>query len=107
MRKKLLEFSILFVASCASSKLIPGANSVQIGKSSPNMDSYEYLGDVSCSYMGSFSSVSSIIISCRNDLKNETAKKSGTLVVIENEQLGSGDCLKCITMIGSAYKEKL
>ncbi len=107
MKKILLACCVLFVASCASSKLIPGANSVQVSKSSPNMDSYEYLGDVSCSYMGSFSSVSSIIMSCRNDLKNETAKKSGTLVVIENEQIGSGDCLKCITMIGSVYKEKL
>ena len=106
MKKLTLASLFIFLASCASTKLAPGAEQVHITKTMPDLDKYEIVGYVSCSYPGSFSSVVKIIESCRNDLRNQAAEKSGTIVVIENEQMGAAQCLKCITMVGSAYKKK-
>ncbi|WP_299943900.1 hypothetical protein [uncultured Microbulbifer sp.] len=106
MKKAILLGTIYFLTSCASTKLTSGAEQVRFTKGIPNADEYEYITDVSCSYTGSFSSILDIIKSCRNDMKNQAAQQAGTLVFIENEQMGSGNCLKCIYMVGSAYRKK-
>ena len=87
-------------------KIHPGAETVRFTKSTPDPEKYQYLGDVSCYHESLFSSATDRIKSCRNDLKNQAFQLSGTLVFIENEQLGAGACAICITMVGSAYKKK-
>lgn len=88
-------------------KLESDATEVRIQKQAPAIADYESLGEVFCEFGANFVVVTNNVRACRNDLKNQAHRLGATLVVVETEILGTSGCGNCVSMFGTAYKEKI
>jgi hypothetical protein len=93
-------------------QLTPSGRDVQLVTAiSPDLlDAYRELGVVSCSRGESLMpfgrSLETNIVQCQNELRNKTGGLGGDVVYVTSQQLGHGDCGRCVTMIGTAYRRR-
>ncbi|MFA0812570.1 hypothetical protein [Microbulbifer epialgicus] len=109
---------VMVLSSCATVELTDAGRDIQIVQqiSISDLDRYYEIGEVACNFGFNARSAITNIKQCRTELKNQAAQLGGHVVVIEHQQLGTGGgatygkgysgCPNCISMVGTAYKEK-
>ncbi|WP_444920410.1 hypothetical protein ACJJID_16430 [Microbulbifer sp. CnH-101-G] len=116
--KLLLITFAAMLSSCATVELTDGGRDIRVVQqiSVSDLDKYYDVGEVACSFGFNAKTAITNIKQCRIDLKNQAALLGGDVVVIEHQQLGTGaatyaqgysGCGNCISMVGTAYKEKV
>jgi hypothetical protein len=92
--------------ACATLQLTPQGRAVQLLSTAPAdlASTYTELGTVTCSRGSNARKAETNIVQCQNELRNTTAEMGGDLVVVTSQQLGTGDCANCITLVGTAYR---
>lgn len=121
MKKIFLIFMLLltttFTTHCATApKLNKDAGQIQVVPTLDNLDSYDYLGDVSCYHGYNAKDPRTNMDWCKIDLRNQALTMGASHVLLTSQQLGQSGvgygnnsiagCPNCITMSGSAYKRK-
>lgn len=100
--------SALAFVSCATAVLLneSGRSVSVVGtRYTPNLEAYEPVGSVGASCNGGLSRKANLE-SCQNEIRNDAAKKGGSLVVVEEQILGRWWCDACVKIKGTVYRRR-
>lgn len=93
---------------CATLQLTPEGKQVDLVTAPPPdlLTHYVELKILACSRGGNARKPKTNVIQCQHELRNETAELGGDLFVVTSQQIGTGDCANCVTLVGTAYARR-
>jgi Domain of unknown function (DUF4156) len=106
--KRTIVFAAALITGCAAIGLTPGAEKVELVQETPK--NCKRLGDVIGTqgswFTGDYTSNRNLMAGARNDLRNQTHKMGGNVVVIENTNNATSTLnvgTNNTTVVGPAY----
>jgi len=108
IRALVITATVIVITGCATTELSSKARSVRLVSNAPEnlLRDYTEVKTVSSYYGANFRRPAGNIVQCQNDLRNQAAEAGANLVVITSQQIGNVGCPNCISLVGTAYRQK-